>query len=62
MILVQRVNFDFTLIEVYNEELELIVILLGKVRVTLYKDWRVKNDYRCQDEGRVRSSFSDNRE
>lgn len=62
MILVQRVNFDFTLIEVYNEELELIVILLGKVRVTLYKDWRIKNGYRCQDEGGFHTGSSDNRE
>lgn len=47
MYTIQRVDFEYKLIEVYNEEFELIVILLGKVRITVYKDWRIKDDYRC---------------
>lgn len=56
MILIQRVDFEYKLIEFYNEEFELIVIVLGKVRITVYKDWRIKDDYRCKIEGGLYSS------
>ena len=53
---VKLVDFDFRLIEIYNEKYELILILLGRARITVYKDWRIENENRCQAESWVNPS------
>ena len=40
MIQITKVNFGFKLIEIFNEQDAVILILLGRLRITIWKDWK----------------------
>jgi hypothetical protein len=62
MFLIQKVDFEFKIIEVYLEDDALILILLGKVRISYWKATRDQYDYRWENEGGFGSSPSDDRD